>query len=648
MMKIAGFILCNLMLIISTIGYVRFLRFDKKVDKIISGVILYFFRIIVFELFLGYVIQKMNYITITCISAIECLIILSVYKLKKQSLIKGIIDTIKNIYNKEFELCINNNFILIMLFLVLFVVMSFISIFIYEYSFDGNYYHVTSIIDYIQQEKIYITNNTIWNNVYPKNSEMLNMFYMMFTNTITLARVPQIIFSILGMMVVFALLRNMKFSKGTSLKCSILYYVSPFIIAQVTTTYLDGIVATLFLTLLYFLSKIIKENKLNYEILYFITLAIFMGIKGTCCMYACIISFVYIVYKIYLIFKKKEKITKLIIKWIIFLLIIIVVGCSWMIQNIILFQNPIHPFEFFNIDGLDANIDIGEENEPLSLRGRSWPIKLIKSWLGLDSPYLNLDSGRSIYNLYIAYDSRIGGLGISWMYFLVPMTIISLYMIITKKYKLTFNQVILSIILILCFMITPANWWGRYVGFIVFLGYMGYGIADSVLEKNKYYKIIINICFYIVFILSIVFYTTNAINTLIYTSPYNNYPYNNYPEELKQYIQNGYKNLIILEESYCNTQSFLYFKGTNMQNRVDTYYIEPMYPNPKVKNHDISTYENFMEIVNSYKELDGIVILDAQERRENYEFTEKMYKENPDDYKRTLYGEDVIIYEKIN
>ena len=642
-MEIASFILCNLMLLISTIGYINFLKFEKKLDKIISGIILYFFRIIVFELLLGYIIQKMNYITITCLSIIECIIILGIYRLKKQSLIIYIIKLFRRIYNKEIKLKINSKSILIMLFVILFIVISFIAIFIYEYSFDGNYYHLTSIIDYVQNEKIYITNNTIWNNVYPKNSEMMNMFYMMFTKTITLVRLSQILFSILGMLVVYGLLRNIKFSNKIALRCSILYYICPFIICQVTTTYLDGIVVTLFLTLLYFLYNILMENKLRDEILYFITLAIFMGIKGTCVIYACIITTPYIIYKIYLLYKKKEKFSSLIVKCIIFLIVILVVGCFWMIQNIVLFQNPIHPFSFFNIDGLDANIDIGEENEPVSIRERSWPVKILKSWIGLDSPYLTWDSGRNIDNLYIGYDNRIGGLGIEWMYFLIPIILIAFYMLFTKRYKISLIEAIISTVLLVCFLITPANWWGRYVGFIVFLGYMAHGIVESVLEKNKVYNIIINIWFYTIFILSVVFYSTYAINKLIYTSAYDKYP-----ENLSEYINNESKNLIILEDSYWNTQDFVLFKGRKLQNKVDTYYIKPMYPNPKVKNHDIGTYENFIQIIDSYKNLDGIVILDAKKERENYVFVEKLYKENPNNYKKTTYGEDVIIYEKIN
>ena len=523
MFKILLMIYCNVITIISTIDYIRMLKIEDRNDKIISGIIIYFFRIILYELLLGYLFKKLNCYTITLIFTIEFLILYCIGLIKKDSILKYIISLIKKYLNKKIEIKIDFNFFITILFFITFIILGFISLFIYEYSYDGNYYHLSHIIDYIQFGKIYQTSNSLWNNVYPQNIELLNMFYMIFTNSIKLARIPQIVFSVFGMLGVYSLLKELSFSSKASYRCAILYFVTPFVLTQITTTYIDAVGCSTFIVLLYLLIKILKTNKFNYEFLYFMLLGIFMGIKGTYIIYACLMSCIYAIYKIYILIKKKEKFKVFFVKEFVFLCTIVIVGCSWIIQNILLFQNPIHPFKFLWINGMEANIDIGEENEPYCLKGKSYLEKIAISWIGLNSSYLSFDNGININNLYKDYDSRIGGLGIQWTFFLIPCIILAIVLCLLKKYKISKELIITVLILVLSFIFTPANWWGRYVGYIICLGYIGYGIVDNVFSNKKYYKYINNGLLLFIIMLSIVFSTKNIFRTLLYTTPYSSY-----------------------------------------------------------------------------------------------------------------------------
>lgn len=410
MLKYILLILCNIMAILSTIEYVRKFKFEDKNENIISGVVIYFFRIIVFELILGYVVKWLNCYSITLCFGLELIILYIVSIIKKDSMIKYMFKIAREYRNKKIILKLNFNTIITVIFIALFCVISFIALTMYEYSYDGNYYHLSHIIDYIQEGRIYQTNNSLWNNVYPQNIELLNMFYMMFTYSIKLVRIPQIVFSLLGILSVYMLMKELSFSSKVSYRCGILYFLVPFVLTQIPTTYIDAIGCTIFILLLYLIVKIFKTNNTKYEILYFMLLSIFMGIKGTYVIYAVVMSIIYIIYKIWALIKKKEKIRVFFLKEVIFLGIVLIVGCSWMLQNIILFKNPIHPFKFLWIDGMEANIDIGEENEPYCLKGKNDIEKILISWIGLNSSYLTFDNGMQLGNLYKDYDSRIGGL----------------------------------------------------------------------------------------------------------------------------------------------------------------------------------------------------------------------------------------------
>lgn len=410
MLRYILLLLCNILAIISTIEYVRKFKFENKCENIITTIIIYFFRIILFELVLGYIVKKLNYYSITICFALEFIVLYIISFIRKDSIIKYIVNIYKEYKDKKIQIKLNFNFIITVIFVLIFCIISFIALTIYEYSYDGNYYHLSHIIDYIQKGQIYQTNNSLWNNVYPQNIELLNMFYMIFTYSIKFVRVPQIVFSLLGCLSVYVIVKELSFDAKVSYRCAILYFLLPFVMTQVTTTYIDAVGCSIFILLLYLLIRILKTNKLNYELLFFITLSIFMGIKGTYVIYAVIMSIIYIIYKIYILIKKREKIGKIILKELIFLAIVLMVGCTWIIQNIILFKNPIHPFKFLWIDGMEANIDIGEENEPYCLKGKSDIEKILISWIGLNSGYLTFDNGMHINNLYKDYDSRIGGL----------------------------------------------------------------------------------------------------------------------------------------------------------------------------------------------------------------------------------------------
>lgn len=640
MLRLICFVLCNLFLLISTIVYLDFLKIKKKNEQFIYGGIIYFFRIIVFELILGMIIKNLGFCTITALAFIEFLVLEIILRFKHNNVLNILKKSLIEIKKINYKIKFNLNTILFIIFVFVFCVMSFVAITVYEYSFDGNYYHLPHIIDYVQDGQIHITNNTLWNNVYPQNIELLNMFFLLFSRSIFGVRMPQLIFALIGMVSVYSLIKELNFSKNAAFRCSLLYFVAPFILAQITTIYLDGIVVTLFVLLLYTLIRVMKKNEFKYELLYFISLSIFMGTKGTCSIYAVIITSVYLVFKLINVIKKKEKLLPLFGKLCMFLLIVLVIGCTWMIQNTILFKNPLHPFKFLSIDGMDANIDIGVENEPFAIRGKNDGQKILISWLGLNSSYLTYDTGISISNLFQYHDSRIGGLGIQWMYFLIPITILSIYLVCRKRYKLTKYQIILLLILALSFAFTPANWWGRYVGFILVIGYIGYSIVDSCVTK-KIIKYVIDAIYLIIFVFSIVFATKQSITILVKHEPYYEINY-----ELREYINSEFgKNILFLEDSYYNTQYIAFLKGDKIQNKVNTYFINQMYPNEQLSNHNIGSYDNFTNI-DYLSTCDSIIILDASKKRKNFEYAEKYYNTNKELMNKRLIGEDIIIYEK--
>ena len=130
------------------------------------------------------------------------------------------------------------------------------------------------------------------------------------------------------------------------------------------------------------------------------------------------------------------------------------------------------------------------------------------------------------------------------MYFLIPSIIIAIILCLFRKYKINRIQLLVIFITILCFMLTPANWWGRYVGYIMIIGYMGYGIMDTVLNKKAIYRYIVNIILFCIILMSIAFSSKEIIKRVLYTTPYST----QFSNEFKNYIEVGNKNIVVLEE----------------------------------------------------------------------------------------------------
>lgn len=657
--RIILFFICNTCLILSTFGYIKFLKVEKSSNKYVSSIVLYFFRILVFELILGFIFKCLNYYTMTITSLLEFVVVLFIYNkrysnffIDVKSSIKNIIDNVKEYKNKisKNKIKFNFNTIFFIIFIISFIVITTVSMFVYEYSFDGNYYHLPHIIDYVQTESIQMTNNTLWNNVYPQNIELLNMFYMLFTNSIFGVRIVQVVFALLGVIVTYKLMKLINFDKNVSYICALLYFASPFILAQITTTYIDGVMVTLFITLLYYLVRIIKYSNIYDELLFYITLSIFMGVKGTCAIYAVIIVLPYVIFKLYCLKSKKEKFKTLVLKCIVAILIVGIIGCNWLILNFFRFGNPLHPFAFLNIEGLDASVDIGIENEPKVFEEKTYLEKMLISWLGLDSGYLDVTTGFTLSSLIQYPDKRVGGMGVLWTFLFIPSMIVSLVLLITKKYKTNFFQLLIIAIVVVSFIVTPANWWGRYVGFIILLGYISFGILYEVLKncnnKNKILNVlnILNTYILVLYIVSIACSSYHAISN--FAKGY----YWNENQEFIEYINSDEKkNIIFLEESYYLGANYLVLlKGNNLQNEVNTYYIEEMYKNASVANHNIQTYEEFCKIIDQNQDVNMFVLVDASALRKNYEFLERYYSENKEKIEKLIFGKDIIVYEKSN
>ena len=344
------------------------------------------------------------------------------------------------------------------------------------YDWDGIVYHLPNLVDYIQNGTVSLVEKSLWCNVYPKNIEMLNMFVLTFFPNKSFVTLPQFVIIFSGIPVVYAILRELGYQKQSCFLAAVLQGATPIYLAQTTTAYVDIALTVILFYALYFLLLYAKSPTWHHAMYFSLSTAFLAGIKYSAAGYAAVLFLAFVVLSIQ--HQNKRKIFPV-------LLLLISFGGIWYFCNLVYFHNPIAPFQVqiaghTIFDGVSMTDTIMTSNTPEPLINKPTVTQWILSWLEL--PDNNL-SGNFIENfLMIKQDERLGGFGISWLVWLLPMFFVFIIQK-TKNKEWKRQDWIITVIPIVLFLITPESWWTRYVAFIVILGSAAYCYFD---EKSKH------------------------------------------------------------------------------------------------------------------------------------------------------------------
>lgn len=477
MLNLLLYIINNIILIFTSITIIKLIDRCKNrwYDKIMKVGILYISQILIITLTCGLILKKLNLLWITAICIIMFIICIVI------KIIKNITFDLKiNFKYLKFTFKYSDNLtkgLIVILFFTL--VLKLFNVFVLPpYSWDSMAYHLPNLVDYIQNGKIYISEKLIWSNCYPKNIEMLNLWQLSyFKNGITLA-LTQYSITILGSISIYGILNQLRIQEKYSLLGSIFYLSTPIILSQMSTTYIDTALCSIFVMCIYFLI-ISYHSNFDQNIIYLsLGLGVLLGIK-----YSSIGYYIIFMFFIFLLLIKSGKglpnLAKIMLK---IFIISMSIGSVWYIINLIKFKNPVYPFEIKVLNnvifaGENVKASIMDSNTPYILRNKNYFYKILISWFQVGGTGLGPSSGIGSLTIKDAaknflcnfYDQRIGGFGLLWIIILVP----SIFFFVLNKVKtrsIRTDEAIVLIIPTICFFITPSNWWTRYVCFILIVG----------------------------------------------------------------------------------------------------------------------------------------------------------------------------------
>ncbi|MCD0451135.1 hypothetical protein LO762_18300 [Actinocorallia sp. API 0066] len=133
---------------------------------------------------------------------------------------------------------------------------------------------------------------------------------------------------------------------------------------------------------------------------------------------------------------------------------IAVIGGYWYLRTWQHYDNPFYPVTMLGFEGVgDVKDVVLNTNVPLELRDMTLPEQLWASW---SQPFTDLRTTQ-------VYDVRLGGLGVAWLTFVLPASILGLLVWLKNSWRRPGVGVLLLLGIGVTYGAALAPWWGRYV-----------------------------------------------------------------------------------------------------------------------------------------------------------------------------------------
>jgi 4-amino-4-deoxy-L-arabinose transferase-like glycosyltransferase len=332
-------------------------------------------------------------------------------------------------------------------------------------SWDSLTYHLPAVAAWLQGDRILVTPLIILANVYPMNGELGFLWVGSLTRSDLLIDGVPFVFAVIGAVAVAALARSVGVSRPGSFVAASLYLLTPLVLAQATTNYVDLVLPGLYLAgYALLLRYLIAEShgitgapgssdaRLAELVLAGIALGLAAGSKSTGAMYAAIAVLVLLANAVWWRRRNGLPWRACLVRLGVFALPIIAFGSFWYVRTWIEYGNPTYPFrvELAGVTVFDGRSPSDENPPPADIAEYPPAVRSLASWSHISSEYF--------------YDERHDGFGPTWLFLELPaLAVFAAYCALHRRVVL-FNFVIPFVTI---FVLTPSNWWSRFTVLIV-------------------------------------------------------------------------------------------------------------------------------------------------------------------------------------
>ncbi|MEO5357673.1 MAG: glycosyltransferase family 39 protein [Nitrospirae bacterium YQR-1] len=414
---------------------------------------------------------------------------------------------------------------------------------------DDLSYHLPPVFEFVQKHRVFLPAVQLNPFVaYPMSAELLFLWPVIFMKNQVFVDSVQFIVALYGIVVTYALARNLNLGIRNSIFSALLCFFVPVTMAQTGCNYIDIITSVFFLTALVILIKYNLHQKAYLAFALGASVGLITSMK-----YHMIIPALGLQVMIMQKMKKKHL--------LIYIAPVFALTAYWYIRNLIVFHNPFYPLEILKggigiyATELSSKIGIFEQ-----LKAKVY--FLLISDIGLGTFH--------------------GGYGIAFWGLAFPSWLYCLYKSFLKKehHLFIYLQVFLGMIIVLIVPYDSFNVAPRYAVFITAICFISLGKVLEVMAENKYYRNILKTMAVLSSVLSLFLFSMVKFPTYNIIKPINDLRNNTTTTEAKYYAL-GYWDLPVMSPAFEALDYLTIGDGRGLSVYVamapDVFWVSPVY-----------------------------------------------------------------------
>lgn len=346
-------------------------------------------------------------------------------------------------------------------------VRAYLSVRLPNIDWDGLYYHLVGIDEWIATERLGHSTLVLWADVYPQSVELFVAWTCVHLHNTVYAGVAQLPIFLVGAAAVAGLARRIGARRSHAALAGLMLLATPLVMAQFGTNYVDAGAASLGLAALYLVTGLRGAIDLDPS-----SRALWIGRLVTAGMVAglaCGAKSSNLLLAPFLVFyvlavqwrtPSEPSMANRSMRWlrrgwsgppgvVLFGLAALAIGGYWYVRTWMKYGSPLYPFEIAGFPGQFAVDVIIAPQVPPQIADHHAVLQVLMSWAADFHPFHTVD-----------YGQRLGGMGMQWALILLPLAVVATVVWWREGRR---GPAGLLLFILVCVTVTsPAPWWARY------------------------------------------------------------------------------------------------------------------------------------------------------------------------------------------